>query len=152
MPTTLTYWHFSSDDALTRTTVKSVCLAAHPEMKLAHTAEEGEDLPLLLPFTQKGAPGINVCREEWDTAGIFEVDYYQADSHKQELCFTTCAVLKCQIVWGGQITFRVIRDFQGNDTKITRSDCVQAAEVFLQFLNTEFNLRSSPRSSTSTYD
>ena len=143
MPTTLTYWHFSSDDALSRTTVKSVRLAAHPEMKLAHTAEEGEHLPLLLPFTQKGAPGISVCREEWDTAGIFEVHYYQADSHKQELCFITCAVLKCQVVWGGQITFRVTCDFHGNDTKITRSDCVQAADVFLQFLNTEFSLQSS---------
>ena len=139
MPTSLTYWYFSSDDVLIRTTIKPARFPAHPNVKLAHAAEKGEDLPLLLPYTQKGAPGISVCREEWNTAGIFEVDYYQADSYKQELRFTTCAFLKCQVVWGSRISFRVISDFHHNDTKITRSECVQAADVFLEFLNSEFS-------------
>ena len=152
MPTTLTYWHFSSDDVLIRTKTKPARFAAHPDIKFDHAAEKGEDLPLLLPYTQKGAPGISVCREEWDTAGIFEVHYYQADSHKQELRFTTCAFLKCQLVWGSRITSRVFGDFHQNNTNINRSDCVQAAAVFLEFLNSEFSLRSSPRSSPSTYD
>ena len=143
LPTTLTYWHKSNDDVLTRTTAKSAALAAHPDINLAHAAKTGDDLALALAHTQKGAPGISVSREEWDSAGVFEVDYYQADSHKQEPCFTTCAFLKCQVVWGSQITFRVASDFQQKGTNIGQSDCVHAADVFLEFLNSEFGLRYS---------
>lgn len=92
MPATLTYWYISADDTLTRTTVEPARLAcAHPVTKLAHVAERGEDLPLVLPYTQKGAPGISVCCAEWDAAGVFEVDYYQAESYKEELCFRASA-------------------------------------------------------------
>lgn len=73
MPATLTYWYFSTDDALTRTTIKPARFAAHPVTKLAHTAERCEDLPLMLPYTQKGAPGISVCRAEWDAAGVLRL-------------------------------------------------------------------------------
>ncbi|KAL3156653.1 hypothetical protein ABBQ38_000936 [Trebouxia sp. C0009 RCD-2024] len=73
MPTTLTYWHISHDDVLTRTTAKSAFLAAHPDINLAHAAETGDDLALALAHTQKGAPGISVSREEWDSAGVFEI-------------------------------------------------------------------------------
>ena len=151
MPTTLTYWYFSRGDVLIRTTVKPSRFAAHPDVKLAHAAEKGEDLPLLLPYTQKGAPGISIRREEWDTAGVFEVDYYQADSHQEEPCFKTSAFLKCQVMWGSQITFGV-SDFHQNGTNISKKDCITAADVFTDFLNTEFRLRSSPRPSTSTYE
>ena len=97
MPVTITYWYMSADDAPIRTTVKPAGFAAHPVAKLAHAAERGEDLPLMLPYTQKGAPGISVCREDWDAAGLFEVDYYQADLRKEELCFLRCAHLKLQV-------------------------------------------------------
>ena len=150
MPATLTYWYYSADDEPTRTTVKPSRLAAHPVMKLAHTAQRGEDLPLLLPYTQKGAPGISVCQREWDTAGIFEVDYYQADSYKEELCFTRCAFLKCQVQWGAAP--KICSDFYQNDTTISQNDCLQVANVFVDFLHSEFCQLSSPRSSTSTYD
>jgi len=106
----------------------------------------------MLPYTQKGAPGISICRNQWDTAGIFEVDYYQADLYQGELCYTRCAFLKCQVKWGRQVNFKICCDFHQNDTKINQSDCVQVANVFLDFLNTEFSVLSSPRSSASTYD
>lgn len=147
MPATLTYWYVSADDAPTRTTVKPARLAAHSVTKLAHAAERGEDHPLMLPYTQKGAPGVSVCREEWDAAGIFEVDYYQAESHKEELYFARCAFLKCQVKWGGQISFKLFGEFHQNDTNITQGDCMQAAHVFVEFLNLEFSSLSSPRHS-----
>lgn len=145
MPATLTYWYFSADDALTRTTVEPARFAAHPVTKLAHTAERGEDLPLVLPYTPKGAPGISVCRAEWDAAGIFEVDYCQAESYKEELCFTTSAFLKFQVKWGDQICYNIVSDFHQNGTSVNQSDCVQAADVFLEFLNFEFGVPCSPR-------
>ena len=140
----------SADDAPTRTTTEPAGFAAHPVAKLAHAAERGEDLPLMLPYTQKGAPGISVCREEWDAAGLFEVDYYQADLRKEELCFSRCAWLKFQVKWGEQIHFKIFSDFRQNNTNISLTDCVQAAKVFLEFLNLEFSHVSLPRSSTST--
>lgn len=152
MPATLTYWYLSADEEPTRTTVKPSGFAAHPVIHLAHTAERGEDLPLMLPYTQKGAPGISICRNEWDTAGIFEVDYYQADLYQGELCYTRCAFLKCQVKRGGQVSFTICSDYHQKDTKINQSDCVQVANLFLDFLNTEFSVLSYPRSSASTYD
>lgn len=145
MPATLTYWYFSADDALTRTTVEPARFAAHPVTKMAHAAEDGEDLPLMLPYTQKGALGISVCREEWDAAGIFEVDYYQAQLHQDELCFTRCAFLKFQVVWGAPILLKIFGEFYQNDTNITRSECMHAANVFLEFLSLEFSVPISPR-------
>lgn len=142
----------SDDDTPTRITVNPSRLAAHPFLHLAHAAEGCEDLPLMLPYTQKGAPGISICRNEWDTAGIFEVDYYQADLYKGELCYRTCAFLKCQVIWKGRVDCKICSDFYQNDTRINKSDCVQAANVFLDFLNTAFGVLYSPRSSASTYD
>ena len=145
MPTTLSYWYLSSDDVLIRTTIMLARFAAPPDINLAHASEKGKDLPLLLPYTQKGAPGVNICQEEWDTAGIFEVDYNQADSHQQELCFkASCAFLKCQPVPGCETTFKVLHGFHQNDTNISRTDCVQAADTFLEFLNSEFGPWTSP--------
>ena len=142
----------SDDDAPTRITVKPSRFAAHPVLHLAHAAEGCEDMPLMLPYTQKGAPGISICQNEWDTAGKFEVNYYQGDSYKGELCYRTCAFLKFQVKWGDQVDCKICSDFHQNDTKINKRDCVQVANVFLDFLNTEFGVLFSPRSSASTYD
>lgn len=143
LPLKLTYWCCPTN--LTRVTIAPSKFAAHPAVTLAvaDKAVKGEDLPLVLPYTRKGAPGISVCREEWDAEGIFEVDYYQGDSYNQELCFTKCAVLKCQVVWDSLITFRSFGNFQQNSTRIGKSDCLRAAETFVQLLNIEFNTARS---------
>ena len=141
LPATLTFWCRPTED-FERVTAARSQFAAHSQVALAVADVEAEDLPLLLPYTRKGTPGISVCREEWDAESIFEVGYFQADTYEKDLCFTRCANLRCRVVWGNSIIFRLVGEFQPNGTDINKSDCVRAAQEFVRFLNLEVNTRT----------